>query len=123
MIDIERLKKTVEEAINTTIPTIAKVYKVKENKLHEVEGHLWVKDIAGLFYKEETKINVTVNDVVNKSKPTTYFLIPYDAEMKEEYMLYFDNILYKIEDLGENFKIYNQIQIAKSEEVLNVIQA
>lgn len=124
MIDVDNLKSVVEEAIRTTLPTTAKVFKVKENKLHEIEGHIFIKEITGVFYKEESKVNVVIGDTVTKSKINYYFLIPYDGELLEEenYRLFFNNSLYNVEDLGENFKIYNQIQIAKSEEVLNVIQ-
>ena len=113
MLNKEYIKLKVKQAIEL-MPSNGVVYREILNKIGEKEGYVKVTDLRGVLYSNESnsKINITLNDKGELlNKPYKNYLLVYTDQVKQTDLIYVEDKFYKITDLGENMKIYNQMRL------------
>ena len=103
----------VKESIEL-MPSNGVVYREILNKIGEKAGYRKVIELRGVFYSNESnsKINITLNDKGELlNKPYKNYLLVYTDQVKQTDLIYVEDKFYKITDLGENMKIYNQMRL------------
>ena len=113
MLNKEYIKLKVKQAIEL-MPSNGVVYREILNKIGEKEGYIKVTDLRGVLYSNESnsKINITLNDKGELlNKPYKNYLLVYTDQVKQTDLIYVEDKFYKITDLGENMKIYNQMRL------------
>ena len=103
----------VKESIEL-MPSDGVVYREILNKIGEKAGYKKVTDLRGVLYSNESnsKINITLNDKGELlNKPYKNYLLVYTDQVKQTDLIYVEDKFYKITDLGENMKIYNQMKL------------
>ena len=113
MLNKESIKLKVAQAIEL-MPSDGVVYREILNKIGEKEGYVKVTDLRGVLYTNESnsKINITLNDKGELlNKPYKNYLLVYTDQVKQTDLIYVEDKFYKINDLGENMKIYNQMRL------------
>ena len=113
MLNKEYIKLKVKQAIEL-MPSNGVVYREILNKIGEKAGYRKVIELRGVLYSNEsnTKINITLNDKGELlNKPYKNYLLVYTDQVKQTDLIYVEDKFYKINDLGENMKIYNQMRL------------
>ena len=103
----------VKESIEL-MPSDGFVYREILNKIGEKAGYRKVIELRGVLYSNESnsKINITLNDKGELlNKPYKNYLLVYTDQVKQTDLIYVEDKFYKINDLGENMKIYNQMRL------------
>ena len=103
----------VKESIEL-MPSDGVVYREILNKIGEKEGYIKVTDLRGVLYTNESsaKINIALDDKGELlNKPYKNYLLVYTDQVKQTDLIYVEDKFYKITDLGENMKIYNQMRL------------
>ena len=103
----------VKESIEL-MPSDGVVYREILNKIGEKAGYKKVIELRGVLYSNESnsKINITLNDKGELlNKPYKNYLLVYTDQVKQTDLIYVEDKFYKITDLGENMKIYNQMRL------------
>ena len=103
----------VKESIEL-MPSDGIVYREIPNKIGEKAGYRKVIELRGILYSNESnsKINITLNDKGELlNKPYKNYLLVYTDQVKQTDLIYVEDKFYKITDLGENMKIYNQMRL------------
>ena len=113
MLNKEYIKLKVKQAIEL-MPSNGVVYREILNKIGEKAGYRKVIELRGVLYSNESnsKINITLNDKGELlNKPYKNYLLVYTDQVKQTDLIYVEDKFYKIIDLGENMKIYNQMKL------------
>ena len=113
MLNKEYIKLKVKQAIEL-MPSDGVVYREILNKIGEKEGYTKVTDLRGVLYTNESsaKINIALDDKGELlNKPYKNYLLVYTDQVKQTDLIYVEDKFYKITDLGENMKIYNQMKL------------
>ena len=113
MLNKESIKLKVKQAIEL-MPSDGVVYREILNKIGEKTGYRKVIELRGVLYSNESnsKINITLNDKGELlNKPYKNYLLVYTDQVKQTDLIYVEDKFYKILDLGENMKIYNQMKL------------
>ena len=113
MLNKESIKLKVAQAIEL-MPSDGVVYREIPNKIGEKAGYRKVIELRGVLYSNESnsKINITLNDKGELlNKPYKNYLLVYTDQVKQTDLIYVEDKFYKITDLGENMKIYNQMKL------------
>ena len=113
MLNKESIKLKVAQAIEL-MPSDGVVYREILNKIGEKAGYRKVIELRGVLYSNESnsKINITLNDKGELlNKPYKNYLLVYTDQVKQTDLIYVEDKFYKINDLGENMKIYNQMRL------------
>ena len=113
MLNKESIKLKVAQAIEL-MPSNGVVYREILNKIGEKAGYRKVIELRGVLYSNESnsKINITLNDKGELlNKPYKNYLLVYTDQVKQTDLIYVEDKFYKITDLGENMKIYNQMRL------------
>ena len=113
MLNKEYIKLKVKQAIEL-MPSNGVVYREILNKIGEKAGYRKVIELRGVLYSNESnsKINITLNDKGELlNKPYKNYLLVYTDQVKQTDLIYVEDKFYKITDLGENMKIYNQMKL------------
>ena len=113
MLNKESIKLKVAQAIEL-MPSDGVVYREIPNKIGEKAGYRKVIELRGILYSNESnsKINITLNDKGELlNKPYKNYLLVYTDQVKQTDLIYVEDKFYKITDLGENMKIYNQMRL------------
>ena len=113
MLNKEYIKLKVKQAIEL-MPSNGVVYREILNKIGEKAGYRKVIELRGVLYSNESnsKINITLNDKGELlNKPYKNYLLVYTDQVKQTDLIYVEDKFYKITDLGENMKIYNQMRL------------
>ena len=103
----------VKESIEL-MPSDGVVYREILNKIGEKEGYVKVTDLRGVLYTDESsaKINIALDDKGELlNKPYKNYLLVYTDKVQQTDLIYVEDKFYKITDLGENMKIYNQMKL------------
>ena len=103
----------VKESIEL-MPSNGVVYREILNKIGEKAGYRKVIELRGVLYSNESnsKINITLNDKGELlNKPYKNYLLVYTDKVQQTDLIYVEDKFYKITDLGENMKIYNQMKL------------
>ena len=103
----------VKESIEL-MPSNGVVYREILNKIGEKAGYRKVIELRGVLYSNESnsKINITLNDKGELlNKPYKNYLLVYTDKVQQTDLIYVEDKFYKITDLGENMKIYNQMRL------------
>lgn len=103
----------VKESIEL-MPSNGVVYREILNKIGEKAGYRKVIELRGVLYSNESnsKINITLNDKGKLlNKPYKNYLLVYTDKVQQTDLIYVEDKFYKITDLGENMKIYNQMRL------------
>ena len=103
----------VKESIEL-MPSDGVVYREILNKIGEKAGYRKVIELRGVLYSNESnsKINITLNDKGELlNKPYKNYLLVYTDKVQQTDLIYVEDKFYKITDLGENMKIYNQMRL------------
>ena len=103
----------VKESIEL-MPSNGVVYREILNKIGEKAGYRKVIELRGVLYSNESnsKINITLNDKGELlNKPYKNYLLVYTDKVQQTDLIYVEDKFYKIADLGENMKIYNQMRL------------
>lgn len=117
MLNKEYIKSKVAQAIEL-MPSDGVVYREIPNKIGEKAGYRKVIELRGVLYSNESnsKINITLNDKGELlNKPYKNYLLVYTDQVKQTDLIYVEDKFYKITDLGENMKIYNQMRLEEVE--------
>ena len=113
MLNKEYIKLKVKQAIEL-MPSDGFVYREILNKIGEKEGYIKVTDLRGVLYTNESsaKIDITLDDKGELlNKPYKNYLLVYTDKVQQTDLIYVEDKFYKITDLGENMKIYNQMKL------------
>ena len=113
MLNKEYIKLKVKQAIEL-MPSDGFVYREILNKIGEKEGYIKVTDLRGVLYTDESsaKINIALDDKGELlNKPYKNYLLVYTDKVQQTDLIYVEDKFYKIIDLGENMKIYNQMKL------------
>ena len=113
MLNKEYIKLKVKQAIEL-MPSDGVVYREILNKIGEKAGYRKVIELRGVLYSNESnsKINITLNDKGELlNKPYKNYLLVYTDKVQQTDLIYVEDKFYKIADLGENMKIYNQMRL------------
>ena len=113
MLNKEYIKLKVKQAIEL-MPSNGVVYREILNKIGEKAGYRKVIELRGVLYSNESnsKINITLNDKGELlNKPYKNYLLVYTEKVQQTDLIYVEDKFYKIADLGENMKIYNQMRL------------
>ena len=113
MLNKEYIKLKVKQAIEL-MPSDGVVYREILNKIGEKEGYIKVTDLRGVLYTNESsaKIGIALDDKGELlNKPYKNYLLVYTDQVKQTDLIYVEDKFYKITDLGENMKIYNQMKL------------
>ena len=113
MLNKESIKLKVAQAIEL-MPSDGVVYREILNKIGEKEGYKKVTDLGGVLYTNESsaKIDIALDDKGELlNKPYKNYLLVYTDQVKQTDLIYVEDKFYKIIDLGENMKIYNQMKL------------
>ena len=113
LVEKEYIKLKVKQAIEL-MPSNGVVYREILNKIGEKAGYRKVIELRGVLYSNESnsKINITLNDKGELlNKPYKNYLLVYTDQVKQTDLIYVEDKFYKITDLGENMKIYNQMKL------------
>ena len=113
MLNKEYIKLKVKQAIEL-MPSDGVVYREILNKIGEKEGYTKVTDLRGVLYTNESsaKIDIALDDKGELlNKPYKNYLLVYTDQVKQTDLIYVEDKFYKINDLGENMKIYNQMKL------------
>ena len=103
----------VKESIEL-MPSDGVVYREILNKIGEKEGYTKVTDLRGVLYTNESsaKIGIALDDKGELlNKPYKNYLLVYTDKVQQTDLIYVEDKFYKITDLGENMKIYNQMKL------------
>ena len=103
----------VKESIEL-MPSNGVVYREILNKIGEKAGYRKVTDLRGVLYSNESsaKLSITLDDKGELlNKPYKNYLLVYTDQVKQTDLIYVEDKFYKITDLGENMKIYNQMKL------------
>ena len=113
MLNKEYIKLKVKQAIEL-MPSNGVVYREILNKIGEKEGYIKVTDLRGVLYTDESsaKIDIALDDKGELlNKPYKNYLLVYTDKVQQTDLIYVEDKFYKITDLGENMKIYNQMKL------------
>ena len=113
MLNKEYIKLKVKQAIEL-MPSDGVVYREILNKIGEKEGYIKVTDLRGVLYTNESsaKIDIVLDDKGELlNKPYKNYLLVYTDKVQQTDLIYVEDKFYKITDLGENMKIYNQMKL------------
>ena len=113
MLNKEYIKLKVKQAIEL-MPSDGVVYREILNKIGEKEGYVKVTDLRGVLYTDESsaKIDIALDDKGELlNKPYKNYLLVYTDKVQQTDLIYVEDKFYKITDLGENMKIYNQMKL------------
>ena len=113
MLNKEYIKLKVKQAIEL-MPSDGVVYREILNKIGEKEGYVKVTDLRGVLYTNESsaKIDIALDDKGELlNKPYKNYLLVYTDKVQQTDLIYVEDKFYKIIDLGENMKIYNQMKL------------
>ena len=113
MLNKEYIKLKVKQAIEL-MPSDGFVYREILNKIGEKEGYIKVTDLRGVLYTNESsaKIDIVLDDKGELlNKPYKNYLLVYTDKVQQTDLIYVEDKFYKITDLGENMKIYNQMKL------------
>ena len=113
MLNKESIKLKVAQAIEL-MPSDGVVYREILNKIGEKEGYVKVTDLRGVLYTNESsdKIDIALDDKGELlNKPYKNYLLVYTDKVQQTDLIYVEDKFYKITDLGENMKIYNQMKL------------
>ena len=113
MLNKESIKLKVAQAIEL-MPSDGVVYREILNKIGEKAGYKKVIELRGVLYSNESnsKINIALDDKGELlNKPYKNYLLVYTDKVKQTDLIYVEDKFYKITDLGENMKIYNQMRL------------
>ena len=103
----------VKESIEL-MPSDGVVYREILNKIGEKAGYKKVIELRGVLYSNESnsKINIALDDKGELlNKPYKNYLLVYTDKVQQTDLIYVEDKFYKITDLGENMKIYNQMRL------------
>ena len=103
----------VKESIEL-MPSDGVVYREILNKIGEKEGYKKVIELRGVLYTNESsaKIGIVLDDKGELlNKPYKNYLLVYTDKVQQTDLIYVEDKFYKIIDLGENMKIYNQMKL------------
>ena len=103
----------VKESIEL-MPSDGVVYREIPNKIGEKAGYRKVIELRGVLYTDESsaKIDIALDDKGELlNKPYKNYLLVYTDQVKQTDLIYVEDKFYKITDLGENMKIYNQMRL------------
>ena len=103
----------VKESIEL-MPSNGVVYREILNKIGEKAGYRKVIELRGVLYTDESsaKIDIALDDKGELlNKPYKNYLLVYTDQVKQTDLIYVEDKFYKITDLGENMKIYNQMKL------------
>ena len=103
----------VKESIEL-MPSDGVVYREILNKIGEKEGYVKVTDLRGVLYTDESsaKIGIALDDKGELlNKPYKNYLLVYTDKVQQTDLIDVEDKFYKITDLGENMKIYNQMRL------------
>lgn len=113
---ISKIKQAVEE-----LPSTGLILREHINRYHEKEGYIKIADTRGLLYSEESNKDITISlqdkgqILSNNSKN---YLIPYDEisqNAQKTDLIFIEDKVYKITNLGENLKMYFLMQLEEVE--------
>ena len=113
MLNKEYIKLKVKQAIEL-MPSDGVVYREILNKIGEKEGYIKVTDLRGVLYTNESsaRIDIALDDKGELlNKPYKNYLLVYTDKVQQTDLIYVEDKFYKITDLGENMKIYNQMKL------------
>lgn len=117
-IDREYLKKKVNQGIEQ-LPSQGIVVREALNEYNEKEGYYKVAELTGILYSNTTNrsfdININ-NSGVNFDTNDKNFMVVYDDNSKSidvTDIIFIDNESFKVNDLGENLKIYCLMRLIK----------
>ena len=113
MLNKEYIKLKVKQAIEL-MPSDGVVYREILNKIGEKVGYRKVIELRGVLYSNESnsKINIALDDKGELlNKPYKNYLLVYTDKVQQTDLIYVEDKFYKITDLGENMKIYNQMKL------------
>ena len=113
MLNKEYIKLKVKQAIEL-MPSNGVVYREILNKIGEKEGYIKVTDLRGVLYSNESsaKLSIALDDKGELlNKPYKNYLLVYTDKVQQTDLIYVEDKFYKITDLGENMKIYNQMKL------------
>ena len=113
MLNKEYIKLKVKQAIEL-MPSDGFVYREILNKIGEKEGYIKVTDLRGVLYSNESsaKLSIALDDKGELlNKPYKIYLLVYTDKVRQTDLIYVEGKFYKITDLGENMKIYNQMKL------------
>ena len=113
MLNKEYIKLKVKQAIEL-MPSDGFVYREILNKIGEKEGYIKVTDLRGVLYTNESsaKLSISLDDKGELlNKPYKNYLLVYTDKVQQTDLIYVEDKFYKITDLGENMKIYNQMKL------------
>lgn len=113
MLNKEYIKLKVKQAIEL-MPSDGFVYREILNKIGEKEGYIKVTNLRGVLYSNESsaKLSITLDDKGELlNKPYKNYLLVYTDQVRQTDLIYVEGKFYKITDLGENMKIYNQMRL------------
>ena len=113
MLNKEYIKLKVKQAIEL-MPSDGVVYREILNKIGKKEGYIKVTDLRGVLYANESsaKIDIVLDDKGELlNKPYKNYLLVYTDKVQQTDLIYVEDKFYKIIDLGENMKIYNQMRL------------
>ena len=113
---ISKIKRAIEE-----LPSNGLILREVTNKFHEKEGYKKIADTRGLLYSEENNKTITIS-LQDKgqllSTTSKKYLIPYDENSQNAQktdLIFVEDKVYKINDLGENLKMYFLMQLEEVE--------
>ena len=113
MLNKESIKLKVAQAIEL-MPSDGVVYREIFNKIGEKAGYKKVIELRGVLYTNESsaKIGIVLDDKGELlNKPYKNYLLVYTDKVQQTDLIYVEDKFYKITDLGENMKIYNQMKL------------
>ena len=118
MINRDKIKLAVEKAVNQ-LPTKALLYKPIKDDYHVTSSYESICELTGVLYTDDnTSKNITYSDPgISYNYPSKKFITVYNENIKEGYLLVTDKV-YEIVYPGENMKIYNDIALKETEEVI-----
>lgn len=119
-VDREYLKKKVKQGIEQ-LPSKGIVVREALNEYNEKEGYYKVAELTGILYNNTTNrsfdININ-NSGINIDTNNKNFMVVYDDNsklIKATDIIFIDNESFKVNELGENLKIYCLMQLTKNE--------
>ena len=113
MLNKEYIKLKVKQAIEL-MPSDGVVYREILNKIGEKAGYRKGIELRGVLYTNESsaKIDIVLDDKGELlNKPYKNYLLVYTDKVQQTDLIYVEDKFYKITDLGENMKIYNQMKL------------
>lgn len=109
---ISKVKQAIEQ-----LPSTGLVVRENINKYNQKVGYNKITDLRGVFYStgNSKSISISIQDKGQiLSNPSKNYLIPYDEnsiKLTRTDLIFIDDKAYKVNDLGENLKMYFLMQL------------